>query len=87
MTYIEKYTTMSGFDFCNIIYEDIITKWHDILDCHDIIDFMPSIYQTNTLCLIARNSFHSLGPYHVYLKHAYRAPIALCVISHPLTCS
>lgn len=71
-----------GFDFCNIIYEDnvhIITKWHDILD------FMPSTYKTNALCLITRNCLRSLGPYHVYLKHAYRAPIALCVISHPLT--
>lgn len=73
-----------GFDFSNIIYEGnvyIITKWHDILD------IMPSTYQTNTLCLITRNSLRSLGPYHVYLKRAYRAPIALCVISHPLTCS
>lgn len=34
-----------------------------------------------TLCLITRNSLLGLiGPYHVYLKHAYRAPIALCHI-------
>lgn len=34
-----------------------------------------------TLCLITHNSLLGLiGPYHVYLKHAYRAPIALCHI-------
>lgn len=81
---MENIPQLCRFDFCNITYEDnvyMITKWHDILD------FMPSTYQTNKLCLITCNSLRSLAPYHVYLKHAYRAPIALCVISHPLTCS